>query len=180
MSRKKRSIPWLFPLLVLAAGLLFSLLNVQNASLRLRRINRKGTTVKELTRIEQQLVMEKASYRQYQQGSEKSRKPLEPALAQLGGSPPAQSSRLTAVSLLGDWLKEQIKITGTDLSLENMNRFLSEATALRPPWILEQCEIKSTPKAGYADVTLVLQTVYLEPQPSEYDSVPSKKHELMK
>jgi len=167
MSHKKQSISWILPLLVLSAGLLFSLVNIQNAALRLRRIKRKDTTLKELARIEHQLVTEKASYRQYQQEAEKSRNPLEPALAQLGGSPPAQSSRLTAVPLLGDWLKEQIKITGTDLSLENMNRFLSEATALRPPWILEQCEIKSTPKAGYADVTLMLQTVYLEPQPSK-------------
>ncbi len=166
MSPKKDRLRWIGPLLCLLIGLFLTVYNLQGAAVRLKRMKRKGRTLQELASIESVMFQEKGAYEQYMQEPNQTRSSLESTLTILGSSPVVQSTRMPAVPLLGEWKKEPVKITGTDLPLNKLTTFLDQAAALRPPWILEQCDIKASEKTGRGDITLVLQTVYRDADPN--------------
>lgn len=89
---------------------------------------------------------------------------LQECLSSTVGAQVIDDSRDVRQDMGQGWSARQKELTFNDVPVSRVMDFVRKAEALRPPWIMTRCQIRSSPSAaGTAQITVVMETVERKP-----------------
>lgn len=146
--------------LVLAAGLFWTAINILRADDLRQRMKGKLETVKQLLELKGRHDSIEASFNALANLPSSSA----PALATLASSSVtgsvAEIRDLDARTLGRGWSAKRAEVTFREVNLNSIADFLHAAETQRPPWRLAECVITTSQKAdGYGTAVLTLETL---------------------
>lgn len=148
---------------LLAAGILWTAINLLRAGSFFQLSRSKQESIAKLREIKQQNDLVEASFSALASVSN-TVPPLSAMVAAAVTGSVAEIRELDSRVMGRGWDAKTVEIKFSEVSLNSIADFLRSAETRRPPWRLAECIIVSSPKAdGYGSATLIMETVARQP-----------------
>ncbi|MFC1497966.1 hypothetical protein ACFLS1_05805 [Verrucomicrobiota bacterium] len=148
---------WGGSIIILAAGTALSIHSAWNINTVSKKLERKSSDLKKLYVIQAEANGFMAAVEKFEQLPDKRLITLEEFLKKTLPAGSAYDIRETLRKEIRGWTVYRKELSFGQTQAEVLMRLVGEAEALRPPWRLVKCEIKSTPSPGSVKAVLTME-----------------------
>lgn len=156
----KNSGMWIAAMLAVAAGIAFTLQAVRMRSAVSERIVKRAEAMQRLQEIAGDVRRAEQAVELYGKLAQKKTGSPTDALKTVFPDQKIEDPRETRREISGGWALKQKEYVLDDVSIGKAMEFVQKAEAMRPPWIMTRCAIRSsTTAAGAGHVAITLEAL---------------------